>query len=240
MKQGLILLIILLIGIPGFAQNEIAKEKESSHVRYGIKGGFNSSMYFVDKFVIKDVTIDKIQNNYKIGYFGSFFMQINMKRHFIQPELSYATSKSEIEFDKKGSQHPDIEPDYATIGATIHTGELAVLYGYNFTLSGPYSMCFFVGPKAKYVWQQKSKPKFKNFDQKGIQEELYPINMDAVVGVGVRISRIFFDFRYEAGLHNISKSVTYENINEDGQEQISNIIFKRRNNILSFSLGLIF
>lgn len=241
MKQIILLFITVFICLSGFAQNgESGKKEKSSSVKFGFKGGFNSSLYIVNKFVIKDVTIDNIQNNYKVGYFGSLFMQINMKRHFIQPEISYAVGKSEIMFDKKGSQHPDITPDYASIGATIHTAELAALYGYNFTLSGPYSMCFFVGPKVKYVWNDKCELDFVNFDQSNIEEKLYPINFSAVVGVGVKVSRIFFDFRYEAGVHNISKAVTYESVDAEGEVETSNIIFKRRNNILSFSLGFLF
>lgn len=239
MKRALLFLITILIYLSIYAQ-ENDKKKEGSLVNFGLKGGFNSSMYFVDDFKIKDVTIDKIQNNYKVGYFGAMFLRINMKRHFLQPEVLYTVSKSEIVFDKKGSQHPEIEPDYASINATIRTVEFPMLYGYNFVKSGPYGMCFFIGPKVKYIWKQKSKLSFGNFDQKGIQEELHPLNISGVFGVGVTISRIFFDFRYEVGLHNISKDVTYDNINESGEEEISSIVFKRRNNILSFSLGVIF
>ena len=42
-----------------------------NHSRFniGIKAGFNASMFLVSDFKIKDVTIDEIQNNYKLGYF---------------------------------------------------------------------------------------------------------------------------------------------------------------------------
>ena len=43
------------------------------------QSGFNSSMFMVSELKIKDVTIDEVQNNYKIGYFGALFMRINMK-----------------------------------------------------------------------------------------------------------------------------------------------------------------
>lgn len=76
-------------------------------------------------------------------------------------------------------------------------------------------------------------------DQKGIHEKLYPFNVSAVIGVGVNISRIFFDFRYEQGIGNISKSIIYDNINSDGSTGVSNIIFRRRDSALSFSLGFI-
>ncbi len=239
MRKSILLFILFIFSSVAYSQNNMKKEKDFL-VNIGIKGGFNSSMYFVDKFKIKDVTIDEIQNNYKVGYFGSVFMRINMKKHFIQPELGYNVSRSEIIFDKKGSHHPDITPDYAGINATIRTIEFPVLYGYNFIKSGPYEMYFFVGPKLKYVWKQKSKMNFSNLDEQGVEEELYPINISAMVGVGVRISRILFDFRYDAGLYNISKKVSYENINSEGVEEKSNIIFNRRNNIMSFSLGFIF
>ena len=104
---------------------------------------------------------------------------------------------------------------------------------------GPYGMSIFAGPKLRYLWGKHNEITFKNFDQKGIHEKLYPFNVSAVIGVGVNISRIFFDFRYEQGIGNISKSIIYDNINSDGSTGVSNIIFRRRDSALSFSLGFI-
>lgn len=208
-------------------------------INWGIKAGFNSSMFMVSEFKIKDVTIDEVQNNYKIGYFGALFMRVNMKKHFIQPEISYNVSKCEITFDKLGSQHPDIEPDYASVQSVLHSVDIPILYGYNIVKKGPYGMSIFVGPKLRYLWGKKNEITFNNFDQKGIYEKLHPLNVNIVVGVGVNISRVFFDFRYEQGIRNISKSITYDNINSDGSTGVSTIVFKRRDSALSFSLGFI-
>lgn len=240
MKKSILFWTTIMLCLSCFAQENVKKGQTDHSINIGIKGGFNSSMYFVDKFKIMDVTIEEIQNNYKIGYFASVYMRVNINKHFFQPELHYTISKSEIMFDKRGSQSPEVQPDYATIDATIHSIGFPVLYGYNFVKRPPYAMCFFVGPKPMYVWKQKSKLSFSNFDQTGIEEKLFPINVSAVVGVGVTISNIFFDFSYEMGLHNISKSVRYDNMSPEGEEQISNVTFNRRNNILSFSLGVIF
>jgi len=238
MKKGILVILAIMYCFSTFAQIKRVNPREHK-VNFGIKGGFNSSMYFVDEFKIQDVTIDEIQNNYKVGYFGAMFIRINIKRHFIQPELHYTLSKCEIEFDKRGSQHPAIKPDYAFINATIRTVELPLLYGYNFVKAYPYGMYFFVGPKVKYVWTQKSKLEFNNFDRSGISEDLYPVNLSAVAGIGVTISNIFFDFSYEIGLHNISRSVIYESPG-GSKESTSDMTIKRRNNILNFSLGVIF
>ena len=54
-------------------------------------------------------------------------------------------------------------------------------------------MSIFAGPKLRYLWGKHNEITFKNFDQKGIHERLYPFNVSAVIGVGVNISRIFFD-----------------------------------------------
>ena len=85
----------------------------------------------VSELKIKDVTIDEVQNNYKIGYFGALFMRINMKKHFIQPEVSYNVSKCEITFDKLGSQHPAIELRLCFRAIGVAQCGFPILYGYN-------------------------------------------------------------------------------------------------------------
>lgn len=244
MRQMLLLITLtLLIACSAQAQGrmqDIVERPNTRKVNFGIKAGFNSSMFLVSDFKIKDVTIDEIQNNFQIGYFGAFFMRINMKKHFLQPEISYNISKCEITFDKLGSQHPDIEPDIASVASTIHSIDFPLLYGYNVVKEGPYGMSIFAGPKLRYIWGRQNSIKFENFDQKDVYEQLHPFNVNAVIGVAVSISQIFFDFRYEQGLHNISKSVTYGSVNADGTTGVSDITFRRRDNVLSFSLGVIF
>lgn len=244
MKRVLLLItlaIIVTCSVLAQGHNQDKIERPNTNkVNFGIKAGFNSSMFLVSDFKIQEVTIDEIQNNFQIGYFGAVFMRINMKRHFLQPEASYNISKCEISFDKLGSQHPDIEPDFASIFSTIHSFDFPLLYGYNVVKEGPYGMSIFAGPKLRYIWGKQNSIEFENFDQKGIYERLHPFNINAVIGVAVNISRIFFDFRYEQGVHNISKSVTYDSVNADGTTGVSNITLKRRDNVLSFSLGVIF
>ncbi len=240
--SNIILFGWMAIACTAFAQDRNADKVErpnTKKINFGIKAGFNSSMFMVSELKIKDVTIDEVQNNYKIGYFGAIFMRFNIKKHFIQPEASYNVSKGEITFDKLGSQHPAIEPDYASVQSVLHSIDFPILYGYNVVKKGPYGMSIFAGPKLRYLWGKQNEITFTNFDQKGIHEKLYPLNVSVVIGVGVNISRIFFDFRYEQGIGNISKSIVYDNINSDGSTGVSPIIFRRRDSALSFSFGFI-
>ena len=146
MLRKFILPGLLAIACTAVGQNYNAEKVDrpnTKKINIGIKAGFNSSMFMVSELKIKDVTIDEVQNNYKIGYFGALFMRINMKKHFIQPEVSYNVSKCEITFDKLGSQHPAIEPDYASVQSVLHSVDFPILYGYNVVKKGPYGRCVF-------------------------------------------------------------------------------------------------
>ena len=245
MKRILAILALFLIVLPSYGQYkreglfERVMRPNNKRVNFGVRAGFNSSMYLVSDFKIKDVTIDDIQNNYKIGGYAALFARFNISRHYIQPEVSYQVSRSEITFDKLGSQHPEISPEYASIHAEIHSFDVPVLYGFNIIKKGPYALSAFGGPKAKFLWKKKNKITFENFEQKDMVEELYPMGVSAVVGIGVNISGIFFDFRYEQGLTNISKNVTYDNM-PTSHDESNNIVFRRRDTALSFSLGIMF
>ena len=64
--------------------------------------------------------------------------------------------------------------------------------------------------------------------------------LTSVIGLGVNIANIFFDFRYEIGLTNISKSIIYEKDTNGIISQEKGIFINRHRNVLSFSLGVIF
>lgn len=243
MKRIVLSLLVSILFVSAYGQYARFDRKERDYINkpysFGVRAGFNSSMYLVSDFKIKDVTIDDIQNNYKIGAYAAVFMRFNISRHYIQPEVSYQVSRSEIMFDKLGAQHEDLEPDYASIHAEIHSIEFPALYGFNIIKKGPYALSAFAGPKIKFLWKKKNKITFENFEQKDMSEELHPLCLGAVIGVGVSISRIFFDFRYDQGLTNISKNVTYDNM-PTTKDESNNIVFRRRDASLSFSLGVMF
>lgn len=242
MTRRLILGICLIgLTVHTYGQERWYNRPNTKQINWGVKAGFTSSMYMVSDFKIKDVSIKEIQNNYRIGYTTSAFIRLNLANHFLQPELTYSISRGEIEFDKLGSQHPEVDPDYATITSKIHSIGVPLLYGYNFVKSGPYSMSVFGGPHIKYIWNNRNKITFDNFDQNNISEELNKFRVGIMIGVGVSISRIFFDFRYEQGLRNISKSVIYDSVpGAANGSETNHIVLNRREQILSFSLGMIF
>ncbi len=225
--------------VPGTVSEEpLNKLRHDSPVNFGIKGGFTSSLFLVSNLRLNGVTIDEVQNNYKIGYFGSIFMRINFERHFLQPEISYNINRCNITFEQPSAE--DAPPEIASITSSIHSVDVPVIYGYNVIKEGPYSMAVFGGPKFRYIWNKKSEVIFEVANQQEISEKLRPLNLSFTLGVAVTISRIFFDFRYDIGLHNISQKVTYNDGLDKNSPPVDEIRFHRRDNVLSFSLGVFF
>lgn len=88
MKRVILLFIYMWITFAAYGEGDHKKEKrpDDRKINVGIRGGFNSSMFLVSNLKIKDVTIDEIQNNYKIGYF-------RCSLHALQHEETFYTAR---------------------------------------------------------------------------------------------------------------------------------------------------
>lgn len=214
--------------------------KTKSKVNLGIKGGFNSSMFFTDEFMIGTDKVRGLQNNYKVGYFGAFFIRFNMKKHhFLQPEFSYNVSKGSVSI-QNNIENSSILPGEALIKNVITSINFPLLYGYKFIDAPPYGMAFFVGPQVAWTWRKQTSHEFTGFYQQNIQEQIHPFNYSAVIGLAVNVSNIFFDFRYEIGIHNLTESVTYSQTQTAFPYNEMDILLKYRRNVMSFSVGVMF
>lgn len=242
MKTNALILLFLLLaaGFSGKAQAASRDTESSQKVNIGIKVGFNSSMFFIDRFSLGNTELKNLQNNYKVGYLGAFFCRFNMKKHhFFQTEFSYNISKGSISMPNTAENIPLLQEN-ALVKTDIHSIDVPLLYGYKFIDKYPYGMAFFIGPKAAYIWDKHSDSEYSGFYQQYINEEMRPFSFSGVVGLSVNVSNIFFDFRYEVGLHNMVKSVSYNKDLTDAPYNTQDISLKRRHNVLSFSVGVIF
>ncbi|MGN0258548.1 MAG: porin family protein [Bacteroides sp.] len=225
-------------------EEDSSPERKEKVVNFGLKGGFTSSLFLVNDLTMGYITIDEFQNRYRIGYFASLFMRINFGRHFLQPEVSYSVNRSSLTFtlpEEIGSSTSLTPGAEAFIETDIHSIDIPVLYGWNIIKEHPYQLAIFAGPKLRYIWGKKSKTNFNNLSRQEIDEQLRPFNWDLSLGVAVTIHPIFFDFRYDIGLNNISKRVVYslpEGSTSTGYEP--RVKFDHRDNVLSFSLGIFF
>lgn len=239
-------LILTLSGMLAYSTHAASKghpqqqEFQGKTLNMGIRIGFNSSMFFIDKFNIGDNAIQNIQNNYKVGYFGSFFWRINMKKHhFLQPEILYNVANGSISTPRI-KENENVLSGNALIKSTIHSINLPILYGYKFVDVEPYGMAFFVGPEISYTWRKYTNNEYSGFYQQQIAETTYPFRLQAMLGLSVNVSKVFFDFRYGIGLYNMVKDINFDSSSTPAPYNSQPIVLKRRCNELSFSVGVLF
>lgn len=218
----------------------LQQEAKTKRMNVGVRTGFNSSMFFIDRFHVGETAIPNIQNNYKVGYFGSFFWRINMKKHhFLQPELIYNIANGSISAPRT-NELESVLSDNALIKSRIHSFDIPLLYGYKFVDVEPYGMAFLVGPEVSYTWTKYTKNEYSGFYQQDITETIRPFRVQAVLGLAVNVGKVFFDFRYGTGLYNMVKKVEFDSALTESPHNEQNITLKRRRNELSFSVGVMF
>ena len=218
--------------------------QSTTSVNFGVKVGFNSTLSLVSDLVVNDMPISEVQNNSKIGYFASAFIRVNFSRHFLQPEVTYSINRSSITFSDpilSGAPSASIMGQ-AELTSSMHCIEIPVLYGYHIIKEDFYSLAVFGGPKFNYIWSKNSNVTFVNFARQELGDALQPLNASFTLGVSVSISRVFFDFRYDLGINNLSRhdSYTLPNDQPSSNSDGTHISFRRRDCVLSFSLGLLF
>ena len=96
-----------------------------------------------------------------------------------------------------------------------------------------FGMSVFTGPRTKFIFTSHNKQEFKHFDDNTLHEVLCKKCYYWEIGLGVKIDKVFFDFVYDIGLSDASRYIVSE---KDGRKFKSS----RRDNVLSFSVGLIF
>ena len=215
-----------------------AQQKDSSPVNYGVKAGFSSTIYEVQLLSVAGTPINSYLAKSEISSFYTLFARTNIGRHYVQTEVSYNISNYTI--DLYTTQfNPSAQPhDKSILGTKIIGLEVPLYYGYHILQEGPYGLSFYVGPKAKFTLTDFSRHTFINFPYTQIKENINPINFSCMVGLGINISRVFFDFSFEYGLHNISNGFTTTDLGDNISH--NDFIFNRRKNVFSFSIGFMF
>lgn len=235
-KSIIIAITAILLSLGVAAQGN---KDNKSRVNAGLKIGFHAATYNNTDFCIDGYEYDNsiIQSN-KIGYSVTPFIKVNYKRLYIQTEANLSLSRHYFEFIETNSNENETPmytensktPEYKL---TTYCIQVPLLLGYNFVESYPYTMSVFTGPKAKFVFTAHDKQEFMHFKYNYLREQLEPILYYWEIGLGVTISRFCFDFVYDVGLSNNAKGILSPN---EGKKFKS----KRSDNLLSFSIGIIF
>lgn len=232
MTRKLFILILL------FPCSLIVAQQKPVKITYGVKTGFSSTIYDVQELSVLQTPISYYISHSEISMFYTAFARLNIHRHYIQSECSYNISNYAISFNTN-EWCPKADPSmHSTIDTKIIGLEVPIYYGYHIIKDASYGMSFYIGPKAKFVLTNYSRHTFESFPFEDIEETIYPINFSLMIGMGINISPVFFDFSFEYGLHNISHE--FITTMSDGTTATDALVFDRRKNVLSFSIGFMF
>ncbi len=229
MKYCLLVLLTCFIYTSGYSQSS------NKTIDWGIKAGFNSGLCLIDEFSIDGQNIEHPENIFKVGITGSLFMRLNLNRLYIQTEGGYYFTRGGIDFeftDRLGQNN------MAELSWELNSVGIPVLLGYHLIKQPPYGFTIFAGPKISKIFSSKN-----TFEIDGntypLDYDFKPLNYSLVCGLGINISGLFFDFRYEFGLVNFIDKITYSSPS-DKENPFGEIILKNRMNSMSFSMGYMF
>lgn len=234
------LFLFLLLAVLGEAKAQTFSEYQMKTFNWGAKVGFNSAFPLFDHFTIDGKQVEDINTEYKVGLLASLFCRINLERFFVQPSLEWTHSKSDIYFNYASdsndlSANDVVQPEeYRKL--KVSSFGVPVLIGYNIIKEGPYGLSLMAGPKIKYNYKNSYFTEVNGTEHEYTQDST-PWNVGIIAGVGVSISRLFFDFTYEFGL-NATDADFHERASSQPIPQ--EIRIDKRTNMMSFSLGVLF
>ncbi len=213
MKKSFLTLIFVTVVLSVIAQSPFT---------LGIKGSINSSKITTENPSVSDYTYSDFKSDTKAGFNVGAFARLGNKI-YLQPELLYCQRNGKTSF---------MSPTNTTGSQTIElrTIQVPVLLGVKVVNLQLVSIHAFTGPAMSFVLSS-SDIKIDDvttplFDTKNYKNNIW----DWQAGAGVDIGMFTFDVRYEWGLTNVS----------DGDGDISNVGFKNKGNMLTFSLGFKF
>ena len=216
----------------------LSQERSGNRIKVstGFKVGFHAATYNETDFEIDgyEFNEDIIQSN-KIGYSASPFLRVSKGKYYLQTEATMSISRHYFEFndlrpEEALQQTPANTPEYKL---TTYCIQVPLLFGYEFLQSGHYAMSAFTGPNVKFVFTAHDKQEFKHFRYNDLCEQIRPTVFYWKVGLGVKISRVCFDFTYDVGLNNSTRGIISTKSGKKFKAE-------RSDNLLSFSVGITF
>jgi len=220
----LFLLLIFMTGKNVTAQNQ--------RMNWGVRLGLNAvSITSYEAFNVDQILENSSYTN-KNGFLITGFARFNMNRMFLQPELGWSNYRRSCLFSI-----PVEESNTSSLPVNLNIDSKVVksifLAGYNIVHDYPFLLGFFAGSSLSGIYHTGYSMESDNsFSEKDLS-----FNYSGIIGFSINISRIYFDLRYEMGFPNANLNMR----DIPGfPEYYHNVRIKKREEILSFSFGVMF
>jgi len=212
--------------------------QDDRKIDLGFRASFTSTLYTIEQLTIDDTDIEDVTTKSEVSLSYAGIARYNVGNHYYQTELAFSISRYSILFPTAQWSPVATAADISTISTELIGVEVPLFYGYYLQRQGPYRLSIYGGPKVNFIIPSLSRHLFENFTQTHIDETIWPFIFSGVVGLNANISHLFFDLDFEFGLNNISRHFT--TTDDEGNTSNDELIFNRRKNGLTFSIGFFF
>ena len=163
-------------------------------VTFGLKAGVNTT---TDVFKNVSLTNDEgkgydiINNKAKVGFLAGAYARVSILGFFVQPELYYAQSSTEITLQEIGTTTVSKEVN------KLNTLNIPILFGTKF---GPLRVN--TGPIATIILSNTNIVD----NVSGLDQDMDKANWGLQAGIGLDISKISLDARYETSISKLGSA----------------------------------
>ena len=230
--RGLILFFAMIVPCCLAAQ----ENEKQLRFNFGAKAGFQAIAYNNPEFEIEgyEFNTNTLHSN-KIGYTVAPFIRLTNKKLYVQAETVFGIARHSFDFKEvdENDNSSSIVANQTTYNLRTICLQVPIVVGYHIIQEGKYQMSLFTGPKTKFVFTAHSNQEFKHFKDDSLEEVLKKRCYYWEAGLGVKIGYVFFDFIYDWGITKASEYIISKDENKKFRSD-------RRDNIFSFSVGMIF
>jgi hypothetical protein len=166
-----------------------------SQVRFGIRGGINSSKMNSSTEVNTGDYKIKCPNFSVIGYHVGLISQVNLFSFFIQPELLYSHIHNDLNVYDLNSANPN---EATAVNQTLNRIDIPVMVGFKLKI-----LKLEAGPVASFVISNNSD--LKTITQYDMQWNKATIGYQA--GIGLDVGKMALDVKYEGNLSKLGTGI---------------------------------
>jgi len=219
----------LLIFLFGFENQSFA---QFERVNYGFKVGLNAlSTIRYNTYYLGDTTSGGSYTN-RNGYLVGAFFRVNYSKLFLQPEATWNYHQERCGFMIPDTYAPNTYvPKALDLGMDALNANL--LLGYSIIKNKPYLFDTYIGASVKWTYRIR----YKISDEQRFTGKSDFLCYAGIIGFSVNISKLYFDFRYE--LNQPNTNLDFSKI-PGIPENYRGVFLEKNENILSFSVGMMF
>jgi hypothetical protein len=205
MKSRIFILLALLL----------SASLSGQHVRFGIRGGINSSHIKLNDFTGSNFELEYAKGH-EIGYHFGVMSQIKVLGFYVQPELLFTTAKNDIRVTNT------IRHTFEIGSQNFYKIDVPVLAGVKL---GPLKLQ--AGPVATMALGTR----IRDINEIELQQSFKGLTFGYQAGVGLELSSLLIDVKYEGNLSKLGDAVEIGNTRYNFDQRMSQWIL---------SLGFLF